>query len=98
MKSKNPDWFNSKPAAPEPISDKQKWLLLRSHDPVMDILEPHERVNVEIMGYKDWIDTLSKYEASKVIGILKGAAVAEEVRRKSEGQPDRKWYNTGLNG
>lgn len=91
------DWFNSKPAAPDPISDKQMWLLLRSHDQVMDILEPQERVNVEIMDYAEWVKTLTKYEASKLIGILKGASVAEEVRRKATGEPPRKWFNTGLN-
>jgi hypothetical protein len=93
-----PDWFNSNPAAPEPISDKQKWLLLRSHDQVMDILEPQERVNVEIMDYAEWIGTLTKYEASKLIGILKGASVADEVRRKAAGEPPRKWFQTGLSG
>lgn len=92
-----PDWFNSNPAAPEQISDKQKWLLLRSHDQVMEMLEPQERVNVEIMDYAEWVGTLSKYEASKIIGIIKGASVAEEIRRKSGGQPPKKWFNTGLN-
>jgi len=94
------DWFNSKPAEPDPITVRQRKALLGAAEQVLDILEPQERVNVQIIGYGDWLKTLTKYEASRIIGILKGNSVADDVRRRSQGlstNPNKKWWATGLN-
>jgi hypothetical protein len=96
MKSR--DWFNNTPAEPEVATVKQRALLVGAAEQVLDILEPQERVNVQIIGYGDWLRTLTKYEASRIIGVLKGNAVADDIRRRSEGEPpSKKWWATGLN-
>ncbi len=93
------DWFNtSGKLEPEPLTKKQRWALCRSGEALLDILTPEMRVNAEIMGFEEWIDSLDKSEASYYIRILKGEGVAAEVRRRSADGVKRKWWSTGLSG
>jgi hypothetical protein len=91
----------------DPATDKQLWFIRKYHEAVLDVLEPEERVSVELMGFQEWMGTLTKAEASGVIGILKGETVAHAVSRSTEvgsrmvamsieKKPSRKWFDTGM--
>lgn len=92
------DWFRigTEPEF-QPATDLQKKFLAKRGLEVMEILIPEERVNAELMGWDNWLNAVSKQEASHLIGIIKGGDVAAEVRRRSTGEPKRKWFQTGLN-
>jgi hypothetical protein len=91
------DWFSTNgKLEPDPITAKQKYVLLNAGEHLLDILTPEVRVNAEIMGVDVWIDTLDKGEASYYIGILKGGTIASEVRERSASVVRRKWWHTGL--
>lgn len=94
----NDDWYRigTEPEF-QPASDLQKKFLARRPEDVREILLPEERVNAELMGWDNWLNAVSKQEASRIIGVLKGGDVASEIRRRSNGGSDRKWYQTGLN-
>jgi hypothetical protein len=92
------DWFRTDNTPKlEPITDKQLFALGRNLEQLRDILTPEERVNMELMGPQEFLKGLDKWEASRIIGVLKGDSVAQEIRRRSEGGP-KKWFKTGLNG
>ncbi len=94
------DWYRTG-IDPEPqgLTERQRFALLRSATEVLEILTPEERVNAELMGFDRWVELLDKWDASRLIGVLKGDGVAAEVRRRSAGRlrvGNRKWYDTGF--
>lgn len=91
----------------DPATDKQLWFIRKYHEAVMDVLEPEERCAVELAGFEEWTGTLTKAEASDIIGVVKGEEVAHEVSRKTEvgarmvamsieKRPKNKWWSTGF--
>jgi len=96
----NSDWYTTG-IDPEPqgLTEKQRYALLRSATEVLEILTPEERVNAELMGFDRWVENLDKWDATRLIGVLKGDGVAAEVRRRSAGRlraGERKWFDTGF--
>jgi hypothetical protein len=80
----------------ESATPLQRKFLLSCIDKIRDLLTPEERCNAEIMGFDVWLDAIDKWEASHIIGLIKGGGVAEEIRRRSEKAPPTKWWQTGL--
>lgn len=74
------DWFDTGPFVPEPLTKRQRWRLVKDIEKMLELLTHEERVAVELMGAEEWIDTLSKWDATRLIDTLKGAEVAEAVR------------------
>jgi hypothetical protein len=92
-----PDWFSTNgKLEPDPITAKQKYVLVKAAEQLLDILTSEVRVNAEIMGFDVWLDTLDKGEASYYISVLKGGTIASEVRERSASVLRRKWWHTGL--
>lgn len=104
------DWFRiGKMPGDDPITSKQLWFVRKHSIAVLDILEPQERCSVEMMGYEEWSEQLTKAEASGIIGVLKGEAVARDVIRRTEvgasvvaksidRTPKKRWFDTGFGG
>jgi len=103
-------WYRTgKMPEEDPITEKQLWFVRKHSADVLDVLEPRERCAVDLMGYEEWSAGLTKREASEIIGVLKGEAVAREVSRRTEvgaravalsvdRRPKRKWYDTQFGG
>lgn len=96
----NPDWYRTG-IDPEPqgLTERQRYRLLEQPQSVLEVLTPEERVNAELMGFERWVATLDRWQASKLIDVIKGGSVAAEVRRRTLGAPrekGRKWHDTGF--
>ena len=94
------DWYRTG-IDPEPqgLSERQRMRLLEAPEAVLEVLTPEERLNAELMGVERWVSTLDKWQASALIGVIKGGAVASEVRRRTLGasrKGAKKWYDTGF--
>jgi hypothetical protein len=104
------DWFNvGRMPGDSPITSRQLWFIRKNSVAVLDVLEPRERCSVELMGYEEWSEQLTKAEASSIIGVLKGDSVARDVTRRTEARasavaksiersPSKKWFDTGFGG
>jgi hypothetical protein len=104
------DWFNvGRMPGDSPITSRQLWFIRKHSIAVLDVLEPRERCSVELMGYEEWSEQLTKAEASSIIGVLKGDRVAGSVTRTTElgaravarsieRRPTKKWFETGFGG
>lgn len=90
------DWFKIGAPEPDGITPRQRHYLRSVQKQVMDVLTPEERFSVELMEFGEWLGTLGKWEASRIISIIKGTDIAREVKRRTEASPPKKWFHTGL--
>jgi hypothetical protein len=103
-------WYETGYPEPAPITKAQGYFLKARKNDIVQILTPGERVAMELMGYEDYVQTLSKYEASMLIGRIKGELIVGDIRR-GEGEEAAKilkelkgrrvrdgatWWDTGL--
>lgn len=88
-------WFQTGYPEPERITEKQKALLGSFGARVFDILTPEERVCAELMDPGEWVDSLSKYEASRLITRVMNNKVVEDVRQVLHGGAPL-WWDTGI--
>jgi hypothetical protein len=51
---------------------------------------------MEMLGFEEWLEDLTKGEASRYISVLKGTDIAREIRRRWEESPPKRWFHTGL--
>jgi len=84
-----------------PPTERQIFFLQRHMAQVLDLLSPPLRVNAELMGFEEWIQTIDRYEASDFISKIKEGAVAQSVIErpvpKQVGpKAETPWYTTGV--
>lgn len=76
------DWFWEGKPEFDPITELQKRFLVPREDEVMVLLSQVERTNVRIMTFKEWIETLDKFEASDLIGEIKDQEVSKRIAER----------------
>jgi hypothetical protein len=73
------DWYWEGAPEFDPITELQKLFLEAREEEVIPLLSKEERVNVRIVGYKEWISTLDKYEAMDLIGEIKDQKISKRI-------------------
>jgi hypothetical protein len=76
------DWFHEGAPEIDPLTELQKRYLEAREGEVIPLLSPEERVNVRIVGYKEWISTLDKTEAMDLIGEIKDQKISKRVAER----------------
>lgn len=69
-------------ADPEPITRAQRGLILSFGDEVLAHLTEAQRFNAALVGLRDWVRLLSKWEARQIIARAGEVEVARVVRRR----------------
>jgi hypothetical protein len=76
------DWFREETPEIEPLTELQRLFLDVREEEVIPLLSREERVNVRIVGYKEWISTLDKTEAMDLIGEIKDQKISKRVAER----------------